>query len=80
MKKRLEAVRHERFKCADNRFAHGNIGTLVARGVSGFTGIEVVLASLALHDLAGSGDLNALCHGFIGLNSHTRKKENSAIL
>jgi hypothetical protein len=39
----------------------------------------VILASLALHDLSRAGDLDALCHGFVGLNSHTRGKRKFRI-
>ncbi len=66
-----QVIWHHRFKGATDGDAKGDVGALVARGVAGFAGIEVALASFSLHDFARSGDSNALGHRFVGLHCHT---------
>lgn len=55
----------QRFDAADVGSVDRLIAALAACDVSGFPAIKVVLAGLALDELAGGGDFHALGNGFV---------------
>lgn len=67
---KLFAIRHQGLNGLGQSLGEANVGTLIASDIAGFTGIEVILASLTLRDFASAGNFYPFGGCFMCLHCH----------